>query len=277
MTRLICLFFSLLLSGCMHLNQEQCLSTDWATVGANDGMNGKPPRDLTSAILDCAKFNIKVNTNYYLKGWHDGMKTYCTPSQNLGFMDGSAGKNGSEITSRSTLCASANLPLNLHAYTAGRLQGLKTYCTFDNAFAIARQGQGLPDVCPQSLNKNFTSGWNKGRDTLCNDTGNAFSLGKNGSSYPGICTALIYPGFKGEYDRGQLIGSRSSFLRQKIAEVSRITEHNTFQYNLNFNGQNYALGVNQSPEAINAMDQNNNLVLQKQGLERELFEIQVLR
>jgi len=279
MKRLLLIPIIAALSGCAtHLSQEQCLTINWQNEGFNDGIAGKPPRDLSRAAQDCSQYGIPVKNDRYLTGWLQGAKRYCTPDYNLGYTDGLAGKPENDIFSRMPICAQAGVKLNLGAYNSGRQKGLQSFCTYENGMLFARQGKMLPDVCPPTLRAKFNAGWSTGKEQFCNQPENAFALGKSNQPYPEMCVPALYVAFKSEYDRGQAIGQRQGSVQSRINELNDRISSKVFRYSLeSTHAGYYKLGRNKSPEAAQALDHVNAMVREKQHLESELFKLQVMR
>lgn len=269
--------FIALTSCATHLTQSQCMSTNWQNEGFNDGVNGKTPRDLTQAIADCGQFNLTVNSNGYQAGWRKGAKEYCTPGPDVGYSDAVAGKSENSIYDREPICTMAGTKLNVSGYQQGRKKGLPVFCTYENGYNLARQGKNIPaNVCPSS-SKDFTMGWTNGREELCRSGRNAFALGKEGKPYPEVCSPDIFASFKMEYDRGGLLNSHGSGIQSEINDINYKIGKKVWKYDLKEDHGFYRLGKNNSAKAQAELDEVNKLVRKKQGLERELFKLQIMR
>lgn len=279
MKRLFLLSLMLMLASCAsHLSQQQCETISWKSEGYQDAATGNMPRSLKNAIQDCAKFNLKVDTKKYMQGWNEGARVFCTPTREVGYLDGQAGKSINAINYRIPVCKRAGVSLNLRNYKIGRNNGLKQYCTYENGANLARQAQPLPNVCPPDLKKRFRKGWLSGKKEYCNQPANGFALGKTGKAYPAICPANLYVGFKSEYDRGQLIGMQIRRANSRISEINGYINSRKFKYSLEQSADGYYhLTRNQSPEANAAVTDINNLVRERQNIERDVFNLQVQR
>lgn len=279
MKRLLVIPAVLMLSSCAsHLSQQQCRNISWKAEGYQDAINGKQPRDLTNAIEDCAKFNIKVNTRQYQRGWQQGARVYCSPSRETGFLDGQAGKSMNAINYRMPVCNRAGVKLNLNEYRIGRGKGLIGFCTYENGANLARQGQPLPDVCPPKLKNTFRLGWKSGKKEYCAQTANAFALGKSGAAYPAICPANIYVGFKSEYDRGRLIGNQIHAAENRIKEIDNYVRWKVLDFGFRSSASGfYTLGRTQTPKASSALAEVNNLITERHNIERDIFNLKTQR
>lgn len=213
-----------------------------------------------------------------MQGWRQGAVVYCTPSHETGFLDGQAGKSLNAINYRMPVCNRASVSLNLKEYIPGRLSGLARYCTYENGANLARQGQPLPDVCPDNFKKTFRQGWMSGKKEYCNQTSNAFALGKSGAPYPAICPANAYVGFKSEYDRGRLIGTQIHTAESRLGEIDRYVRWKAADYGFDRSADGYyRLGRNQSPKASATLAEINNLVNERKNIERDIFNLKIQR
>lgn len=277
MYKLVWLPFALILTSCAHLSKEDCMTMNWNLEGFHDGRRGKMPRDLTGAIKDCSEFQIGVDTDQYSQGWHSGAQEYCTPSQQMGFLDGQSGLTDSAINARLPICNRAGISLNLSNYFIGHREGLTHFCTFENGNTIAMTGQRLPDVCPNELNTEFRQGWLAGQQTYCQQTMNAFALGKGRQAYPEACPPNLYVGFKSEYDRGFAISRQVEAGESRLRQIDHFISSNRRKYDLEHNSQGYyRLGNNKSPEANRAVREVNNLVRERADVERDVFNLKVM-
>jgi len=87
---------SALLSGCATMDRDQCLRADWYAVGLEDGARGRPVEHLGDHRRACAEHGITPQTERYLAGRNEGLKSYCTYERGL-----SAGRSGQ---SHSAVC-----------------------------------------------------------------------------------------------------------------------------------------------------------------------------
>ncbi len=140
-----------LASCALHLNESQCRSINWYDKGMQDGSQGDNPHDLSGAIQDCAKFNLKVNTRAYQKGWRAGTRLFCQP--NNGFNIGTQGGSFNPI------CPSNQMA----AFTAAYQRGLRRYCIPSTGYELGRSGRDLPTFCAADLRVPFTNAYRRGQ------------------------------------------------------------------------------------------------------------------
>ena len=255
---------------------EQCQTTSWKSEGYQDGEEGKMPRDLTRAIQDCGKYKVPVNTVQYMQGYRRGAKIYCTPSQEIGILDGQSGKSINDINIRLPICNRAGISLNLTNYRKGLYAGLKQYCTYENGKNIASMGQELPEVCPKSLRANFSRGWQSGQQAYCQKSANGFLLGRSGKAYPSACPENLYMGFKSEYDRGVAITNRIQSGEARLQEIDGYINAKRKKYDLEQTSDKYyRIGDDQSADANNALTEVNNMVRERMNIERDMFNYKV--
>ena len=100
-----------LLAGCATLDREECVNADWYAIGLEDGARGRAVERLGDHRRACAKHSVTPNTERYL---------------------------------------------------AGRVEGLKTFCTYERGYSEGRAGRAYGAGCPQA--SNFVAGYQRGRE-----------------------------------------------------------------------------------------------------------------
>jgi hypothetical protein len=80
---------AVLLSGCATMNQAECLTVDWQTVGFEDGVSGYSGDRIGQHRKACAKHGISPDLVGYQRGREAGLREYCQPAN--GFRVGSHG------------------------------------------------------------------------------------------------------------------------------------------------------------------------------------------
>lgn len=78
-----------LTSACSTMNEDQCRSADWRTVGFEDGARGSSQSRIGDYRKACAEFGVQPDLNAYREGHDQGVRTYCTRAS--GFEKGEAG------------------------------------------------------------------------------------------------------------------------------------------------------------------------------------------
>lgn len=82
---------ALLLGGCATMNQAECLTVDWQTVGFEDGVAGYSGDRIGQHRKACAKHGISPDLVGYQRGREAGLREYCQPAN--GFRVGSQGSS----------------------------------------------------------------------------------------------------------------------------------------------------------------------------------------
>ena len=84
--------------------------------------------------------------------------------QAIGYSDGVAGYYADRLSLHAKACAKAGVAPDYQAWERGRQQGLKQYCSADNAFALGRLGQPLNSVCPAEVSQRLQNINAQGRE-----------------------------------------------------------------------------------------------------------------
>ena len=91
----ISLLALLLLSGCATLDESECRSADWQTIGLEDGAKGLPVTTVGRHRKACADYGVRPNLDAYRRGHAAGVVSYCTPRN--GFIQGKAGRSHYDV------------------------------------------------------------------------------------------------------------------------------------------------------------------------------------
>ncbi len=79
----------ILSTSCATLNEDECKSSDWHSLGLS---NGKIGRNLLSEHTKaCSEYSIQPDITKYNKGLELGLKSYCTEEN--GYREGVSGKS----------------------------------------------------------------------------------------------------------------------------------------------------------------------------------------
>jgi outer membrane murein-binding lipoprotein Lpp len=102
-----------LLAGCASgPDKEQCVATDWRTVGYEDGLRGAPADRIGGHRAACGKHGVTPDLGAYLDGRERGLKEYCQPKN--GFRVGLHGGGYANV------CSGATETAFVDAYRWGR-------------------------------------------------------------------------------------------------------------------------------------------------------------
>jgi hypothetical protein len=80
---------AVLASGCATMNQQECLVSDWRSVGYEDGVQGRTADRIGVYRRDCAKHGVSPDLSTYQVGRAEGLREFCQPDN--GFDYGSKG------------------------------------------------------------------------------------------------------------------------------------------------------------------------------------------
>jgi len=99
------------LSGCATMSGDECLTSDWAAIGYEDGARGYTVNQLSERRKACAKHGVTPDFAAYQNGRAQGLVEYCQPGR--GFDIGTSGGRYNGV-------CSVDLEANfLEAYNAG--------------------------------------------------------------------------------------------------------------------------------------------------------------
>lgn len=77
------------LAGCNSMSAQECLSTDWRTVGYEDGVNGFAGDRIGRYRNACSEHGVTPDLNQYQSGRDEGLREFCKPAN--GFRVGARG------------------------------------------------------------------------------------------------------------------------------------------------------------------------------------------
>ena len=80
-----------LLGGCATMSQQECLVSDWRTVGYEDGARGAAADTIGRYRKTCAKHGVSPDFQAYQAGREEGLRVFCQPQNgfDLGARGGS--------------------------------------------------------------------------------------------------------------------------------------------------------------------------------------------
>lgn len=100
------------LAGCSSMSERECLSTDWRTVGYEDGVNGYSGDRIGRYRNACSEHGVTPDLAEYQAGREQGLREFCRPAN--GFRVGARGGGYSGI------CPAELDESFVDAYQAGR-------------------------------------------------------------------------------------------------------------------------------------------------------------
>jgi Protein of unknown function (DUF2799) len=83
------------LSGCNSMSAQECLSTDWRTVGYEDGVNGYAGDRIGRYRNACSEHGVTPDLAQYQSGRDQGLQEFCKPAN--GFRVGAHGAGYSGV------------------------------------------------------------------------------------------------------------------------------------------------------------------------------------
>lgn len=87
--RILILAAMAVLTGCNSMSEKECLSTDWRTVGYEDGVNGFSGDRIGRYRNACSEHGVTPNLAEYQSGREQGLVEFCKPVN--GFRVGARG------------------------------------------------------------------------------------------------------------------------------------------------------------------------------------------
>jgi len=107
------------LNGCSSMSANECMATDWRTVGYEDGVSGYSGDRVGQYRKACTKHGVTPDLNAYQHGRDQGLLEFCKPLN--GFRTGARGRGYNGV------CPAALDGAFLEAYESGRqLYNLKS-------------------------------------------------------------------------------------------------------------------------------------------------------
>jgi len=85
------------LGGCASMSGDECVTSDWAAIGYEDGARGYTSDRMSQRRKACAKHGVTPDFAAYQSGREQGLKEYCQPGR--GFDVGSSGGRYSGVCS----------------------------------------------------------------------------------------------------------------------------------------------------------------------------------
>lgn len=80
----------------------------------------------------------------------------------IGFEDGAKGAPMTAFPDRAATCAKQGHSADRVAYDAGRAEGLRSFCTYENAYSEGYARRDFRNVCPAELADAYREGFRRG-------------------------------------------------------------------------------------------------------------------
>jgi hypothetical protein len=87
-------FALLAISGCGSMSERECQTTDWRTVGYEDGVSGYSGDRIGHHRKACGKYGIAPNLEQYQAGRDQGLREFCKPANGFRYGARGNGYNG---------------------------------------------------------------------------------------------------------------------------------------------------------------------------------------
>lgn len=114
------------LSGCASMNEDECMSSDWFSVGHEDGSRGYTSDQFGGYRKACAKHGVSPDFSAYQSGREQGLLEFCQPGRGFNY-----GVNGGQYRGVCSVETEAGF---LDAYRAGyQLYTLRSYVNRANS------------------------------------------------------------------------------------------------------------------------------------------------
>ena len=104
---------AVVLSGCAGMSAEECMVTDWRSVGFEDGASGRAETAIGNYRQACGQHGVAPDLDQYRLGHSEGVEVYCRPGR--GF---DVGRRGGRYQG---VCPADVEPAFLAAFNDGRL------------------------------------------------------------------------------------------------------------------------------------------------------------
>jgi hypothetical protein len=82
---------TLVMSGCATMNEQECLTANWESVGYSDGRAAKEANQLDKHRATCIEHGVAADRSAYDRGYNTGIHTLC--SEDTAFTFGTDGKS----------------------------------------------------------------------------------------------------------------------------------------------------------------------------------------
>lgn len=89
------LLVALLLGSCASLTESQCRDSDWAAIGREDGLRGRPAAQLDKHRAACAGHGVQPDADTWRREHRQGLAAYCTAAG--GYVAGRRGDSYEEV------------------------------------------------------------------------------------------------------------------------------------------------------------------------------------
>jgi hypothetical protein len=122
------------MSGCASMSEDECVMSDWRTIGYEDGSMGYSADRIGSHRKACAKHGVAPDFEAYQAGRRDGLRQFCQPSRGFSLGTGGGRYNG--------VCPSDLEPDFVDAFNTGhKLYNLRSQVNAANSQIRSREAE----------------------------------------------------------------------------------------------------------------------------------------
>lgn len=114
-----------LASACASLDEQECRSQDWYSIGVRDGANGRGEEKLLDHAKACAEYGIQPQREAWMEGRDEGLSRFCTVQNGLRVGESGSSYNGVCAADEDDFLRGYNLGQQLHRAKA-ELDSLET-------------------------------------------------------------------------------------------------------------------------------------------------------
>lgn len=151
-TRWILLAFFLLSTSCMsYFTRKGCEKVNWFQHAYDVAMRGER-LDQDERLKQCEKAETEINSGELDRGFKLGMENYCK-------LDTAMNKGANGDGFNYDFCDSNLVP----KLKARHFEGLKKFCSPDNAYLFASRGGVYKNQCPKDMESAYMARYRKGR------------------------------------------------------------------------------------------------------------------
>lgn len=113
--------------GCAVISEDECQAGLWFERGIEDGARGRSQATVYEIAQKCHEYNVRVDTEAWMRGHEEGVEQYCTPEN--GFVQGRNGRDYQGV------CTGPTADL----FMANYQQGLAVYQAEQQYLAMANR------------------------------------------------------------------------------------------------------------------------------------------
>ncbi len=183
----------------------------------------------------------------------------------VGYQDGSQGRNQRDLSSDIQDCARFKLTVNTGQYQKGWQVGVRQYCQPQTAYNMGVNGAPYNDICPSDLAGKFNQAYRSGLRKFCVPA-TGYNIGRAGQPMPNFCASDQVTAFRNAYASGYRVFSTTRDIQSQIDDINgQISDLNNQIQNRqnNIAAQQRKLVVNKNPQGQPYSPAERQLILMK--------------